>query len=607
MRMRVSSGFAAVAIVAGLYSAVTSAHSSRVLVSGKLLHGGGYTLLAMSPRGATTSVKIGARGHFAVSVERDFTLQLLAPTGRYFGPLVIAHKGGRAYEALSARGAVNLGTVKLLSAYAAPTKPRSTRFLDVNVWARANRAGKPVGAGNLGLIRKHHATKANSSGPDAGAAANPCETGGSGGPGCPQSGSGQGTSTQPGASGGEGSQQNASVLPPGEDPTHVGIVSAFNADPTGAGVPADESEQGAHTSSVSIQSDIEMPLEESVNADAAGVTATQISTLVENDLQLNIGVQPNPAVGTVTAVNVSCGALAYCAEGTDTTVVREGAGPKWTGAVPESTQQPGVFQVNLAPHASTSAIHPGDVFQISYQTASGTVTVPTTLTTYFVTVPAVASYDVGAGTQTAGYPAPVGAPGTPSNPLMMSSGDITLTLYRPQRAALPGETGEFVDVGRLHYGVAVRPLGGQQVGCASHYYSNLSPTLQLETGGQNPIFSTVFPLHDSAEDAPPSSANTLSFTLDLSDCLAADGISAKPVIKLPISATDDASDASVENLSVCLPGCNPSETDELQGPGNGGAQRADLRPKRREAPAGLFIGLAPALRVAGGRARGPAS
>jgi hypothetical protein len=64
----------------------------------------------------------------------------------------------------------------------------------------------------------------------------------------------------------------------------------------------------------------------------------------------------------------------------------------------------------------------------------------------------------------------------------------------------------------------------------------------------------------------------MSFTLDLAGCLAADGISAAKVIKLPISADDDASDTSVQNLSVCLPGCNPNETEELQGPGNGGAQ-----------------------------------
>jgi hypothetical protein len=363
------------------------------------------------------------------------------------------------------------------------------------------------------------------------------------------------------------------ALPPGGDPTQVGIVTAFNADPTGAGVPANESEGAAAAAGVGLQSDIQMPLEESVNADAAGVTSAQISRLVENDLQLNIGLQPTLSAGTVTGVSVNCGTLSYCAEGTGTAVVRQGSAPKWTGVIPENPMQRGAFQINLAPRASTAQIHPGDVLQFNYQTASGTVTVPTTLTTYFVTVPAVTSYDVGAGTQTVSYPASVGAAGTPSNPIMMASGSIAMTLFRPQRAALPGETGEFVDVGRLHYGVAVRPPGGQAVGCAASFYSNLSPTLAVDQSTQTASAAKAFPLEDSAEDAPPSPTSTISFTLDLGGCLAADGISAAKRIKLPISATDRSSDDSVQNVSVCLPGCNPKETDELEGPGNGGAER----------------------------------
>jgi hypothetical protein len=568
VRLRVYSSCALVLVIVGVYAAAGSARSSsaaRVPVRGRLLRGRGYTLLAMSRDGAVTAVKIGSSGAFTVSAGRDYTLQLLSPTSRYFGPIVLAHKGARAYEALAGR-ALNLGTVRALAGFAAPVRPVAARYLDTHVWARASHAGRPIGAGNLGLIRRHHATKASARRAAAYAAGGPCEAGGQGGPGCSGGASGAGGEA------GEGVQNGTGALPPGGDPTHVGIVTAFNADPTGAGVPANESEGGAAASGAGLQSDIEMPLEESVNADAAGVTAAQISKLVENDLQLDIGLQPTPAAGTVTAVTINCGTLVYCAEGTGTTVVRQGSAPKWTGVVPENPQQHGSFQINLAPRASTAQIHPGDVFQLNYQTASGTVTVPTTLTTYFVTVPAVTSYDAGAGAQTVNYPVPAGAPGTPSNPIRMSSGSITLTLYRPQRAALPGETGEFVDVGRLHYGVAVRPPGGQEMGCASSYYSNLSPTLTVDGSSQNPILSKVFPLDDSAEDAAPNPSSTMSFTLDLAGCLAADGISAAKVIKLPISADDDASDTSVQNLSVCLPGCNPNETEELQGPGNGGAQ-----------------------------------
>jgi hypothetical protein len=580
MRLRITA-MAAAAVAALALPATSSAKSSSVIASGRLLHASGYTLLAFSKGGAATAVPIRASGRFRLRAGRDYTLQLLQPGGRYFGPIVLAHKGSRAYEAMSGRGAVNLGSIRLLAGYAAPLRAPSSRLIDARVWAKANRAGKPVGAGNLGLLRKPggagHITSRFSA---LLAAVGPCEPGGSGGPGCPGGqqppAAGSPGAQQPpaaGTTGGEaGAIENGSgALPPGGDPTHVGIVTAFNADPTGAGVPADENPQGAAATGNGMFTQIEMPLEETANADAAGVTAEQISNLVKNDLQLSFYLQPLAPGQTVSSVTVDCGALVYCAEGSGTTRVREGAEPLWTGSIPASTQQPNVFQANLAPHASTSQIHPGDVFLIDYHTSSGTVTVPTTLTTYFVTVPAVASYDAGSGAQALAYPVAAGAPGTLANPIRMSSGEITVSLFRPQRAALPGEPGELVDVGRLHYGVAVRPPGGQPVGCASQYYTGLSPSLQVEEDTQDPT-GKVLPLRDTTEDGPPNAASQISFTLNLAGCLAADGISGHPAIKLPITAADEprdgGADTTTQNVYVCLPGCNPAETGELQGPGS---------------------------------------
>jgi hypothetical protein len=208
----------------------------------------------------------------------------------------------------------------------------------------------------------------------------------------------------------------------------------------------------------------------------------------------------------------------------------------------------------------TDQIHPGDVFLVHYRTPGGDVVQPTTLTLYFLTVPALASFDAGAGTQTISYPVASGAPGSQGNPIRLSSGQITMHLWRPQRAAFPGETGDFYDLGHLHYGIPVTTQGAtREAGCAAQYYSNLSPTLSVSQTSSDQFYNQLFPLHDSADDAPADPSNQLSFTLDLAGCLAADGISTAAPVQLPITAVDESrqggTDRGVQMVSVCLPGC----------------------------------------------------
>ena len=161
------------------------------------------------------------------------------------------------------------------------------------------------------------------------------------------------------------------------------------------------------------------------------------------------------------------------------------------------------FAIQIAPNVGTEQINPGDVFLVHYHTPAGDVIQATTLTMYFLTVPAVASYDSGAGVQSVSYPVAQSAPGTSGNPIMMSSGSLTLNIWRPQRAALPGEAGPFIDVGHLHYGIPLTTQNGShEAGCASQFYSRLSPSLQVLQGAQDGIYNTLFPLHDTAEDAP---------------------------------------------------------------------------------------------------------
>ena len=367
----------------------------------------------------------------------------------------------------------------------------------------------------------------------------------------------------------------SATLPAGGDPTHVGIVTAFNADVTGAGVPNAENAASAQASGNGLFTEIYMPLAMSVNDDASGVTPAAISDIVKNDLRLDFYMDGHAAGGaSVNGITVDCGTLVYCASGTGTaTVTGSGnttgpVGGRWDGTLPANPNNPGVFSTQIAPNVGTDQIHPGDVFLVHYQTDAGDVVAPTTLTTYFLTVPAVASYDAGAGTESISYPSTQNAVGTPSNPIMMSAGKITLTAWRPQRAALPGEAGSFYDIGHLHYGIPIQ-AGNREVGCGAPFYSNLSPTLEVSQSSQDQFYNGLFPLHDTADDAPSNTGRKISFTFDLAGCLAANGIPTTGQIQLPISAVDEArqggTDRSVQTISVCPPGCDPS-----QGRGPGG-------------------------------------
>jgi hypothetical protein len=522
-----SGGTAVAATVRGTAVAAT--------VRGNVAGAEGYTLLAMSRTRIVAMRKLPRSGRFSVKVGRDVTLQLLGRNHVFFGPIVVAHAAGRAYEALAGHNLV-LGVIRLRAGYAVPSKHISTRAVDRNVWARADRVGKPVGAGNLGLLVRQRQARARM------AAAS-------------QGGS------------------NAGPLPAGGDPTHVGIVTAFNADVTGAGVPNNENAASAQASGNGLFTEIFQPLEMSVNADAVGVTPAQISDIVKHELRLNLYLDRHAAGGaSVSGVTVDCGTVVYCASGTGTATVTNPGNPtgaRWDGTVPANPNKPGIFSTQIAPTVGTDQIHPGDVFLVHFMTPGGDVVQPTTLTTYFLTAPAMASYDAGGGAQPVSYPVAPGAPGTMGNPIRMSSGKLTLSLWRPQRAALPGETGSFYDIGHLHYGLPISTQSGQ-ASCGAQFFSGLSPTLQVDQSSQA--------LQDSAADAPANSGARIGFTLDLASCLAAQGASTSAPINLKLSAVDavrqGGTDSSVQTFSVCPPGCDPTLGQGLgpggqPGPGSG--------------------------------------
>ena len=193
----------------------------------------------------------------------------------------------------------------------------------------------------------------------------------------------------------------------------------------------------------------------------------------------------------------------------------------------------------LAPHATADQIRAGDVLLVHATckpNAGGGPLSPcqgslqaeltTTLASVFATVPALASYTDTLGTHEVSYPI---APGTTlpvAAPAAGTDVSLRLTFWRPQRRAVPDEVaagaGQWIDMGGLIYYAAA--LGGRAP-CPASVYSNVDPSLtaSVQGGLTGPGNQPV--LIDSARDQPADPHNTFSYTLDLSQCLAAAGAS----------------------------------------------------------------------------------
>jgi hypothetical protein len=224
--------------------------------------------------------------------------------------------------------------------------------------------------------------------------------------------------------------------------------------------------------------------------------------------------------------------LVYCRRnGSTGTVFQPGVAPSAFPSFPSCCDEDhdgfGTFQVagpnlmQLVHGATTDQIRTGQVV-IERLTSGGNNSQLTALIQYiFASVPALVAYDDGQGnSSTISYPVvptPALAEGLPVT--AGPSGDVVvrLTFRRPQRRAIPGETGDWIDIGQLVYSAQV----GAGQGCPANTFSSDDPNLlpspppQPGAGG----FS------DQALDRPADPANTFSFTLNMTQCLQSAGLS----------------------------------------------------------------------------------
>ncbi|MBK6763412.1 MAG: hypothetical protein IPG68_09110 [Micrococcales bacterium] len=529
MRIRVHSrrhsGFAAAcgvvvamavvaALPAGAGNAVTSVQSqpltsaTTAVAAGKQAHKRisgrldkpGYTVIALAPNGKARVVRARKGAFRVVAPAARVSLQLRAPSGKYAGPVVVGRKGGRAV--VGVRAGTYLGKVVVHPAYAKVARRLPRAAVDTSRWARA-RHGVPIGAGRFGRVRSKPPKN-----PPAG-------------------------------------DRDADGVPDVIDIDDDGDLVIDNVDRSKAARTAQAAltEETVQPDSIHVKSLLGAPLWRTGNANSPALVDAIGAADGLWGQQLMIEIAPGDFVeldcGGANQATPRTEGLVYCSHG--------GTGYAEVGyrnlpPFPDAFDPDGNGMGNLTPNptgavgdalalitrATASQIGTGDVL-VERITDNGVQSQLTgTLQYMFATVPALVSYDDGHGGPVAvQYPVAYGEPGSLQNgfPVAADSNGhvvVTLTFWRPQRAAIPPETAPWIDMGHLSYGVGIYSTGQE---CPRSSFSNPGPSL---VEADSAFSRTGARYTDQADDQPANPANLLSFTVDLTDCLSAHGRTFEP-------------------------------------------------------------------------------
>ena len=482
--------------------AVVAPVATTMLVKGQLALGADYSVIAVQGNGRAVRATADATGAFRLRLPTTsgVSFTIVKPNGNYYGPVLLATSTSRTltYEFIKrgvpASGVLDLGTVVRKAGYAVTTFPATPAgtaaakrlALIVNmapaVSARAV-AGKPVGAGVLGLVK---------------------------------------VSTAQVRAAGDG----AAI-----DSDRDGVINAFDIDDDGdlildnvdsldrrgsitlvgrVGLSIHALGVAPLTTSVaalriaSVYDSIDPELTDVINVNADSTPAfsfRKLDTSLVNKLNLAV-----PAVAGAT--RLYCAGQVYCGVGQSVAFADWTQGPtmQWPVGVTDPT-------------LTRSEIAPGDVF---LEKVNGYY-YPGDLSMLFLTTPALASYQLIDDTGNfVGSPTPVNytdqgaSAGTASLPIQVpSGGKVKLSFNRPQRLAGPGEIGfgpshRFIDIGRLTYNVG---LPDAPVGMSGGVGGNCKASLLTTPSGDY--------LAEGVADSTTDSSNagrTISFIIDLDQC-----------------------------------------------------------------------------------------
>lgn len=498
-RTRVGVGASLVALAIGVLAAGAPGAAGAKAISGKL-NKRGYTVIAVAASGRAKAVRARRSGKFRLRrTAKVVTLHLRGPDGVYAGPIVVGREKRGRRAVLGVKKGAKLGKVKVKrrKGYAKVGRKPAKKFVDSRRVARAKR-GIPIGARKFGRVRSR-------------------KTGGG----------------APGDLDLDGIPEPLDIDDDGDR-----IIDKNDRSPGGARASALDADEIPP-----ISARLNLELHQTVNANATALSDQLIDqTLVSSSL-LFVSILPGDSN------ELDCGSaqdgLSYCRPGGTGVAAPPGAvqpgvpvapvpfpgapggpldsdGDGFGTLLPFGPPPAAGFPGAVIDHNATSSqIGTGDVLITRVTTNGVESQYPSALHYLFATVPAVVSFSDSAGNSTpVSYPVPPGAPGTTGNGFPVSAGPdgnvvLTLTFWRPQRKPIPGESGDWIDVGGLIYSANVPP---SPVQCAVSTMSESDPNLVV-----SPEQELGLGLRDTALDRPSSPANTFTYSLNLTQCLAGAG------------------------------------------------------------------------------------
>ena len=419
--------------------------ASLYTIAGSVVNGNGYTFMAVAASGrvifsqtlsgnpATLTSNSGNTEE--ISTTKGVNFQLVAPDGKYFGPIILGWKGntlnraGVVYTVLKEQSntTINLGTITVT-----PTSNGQgygvvgTKYQYATGTTKA-RAGVPLGIGKAGKTRL--------------VAAN------------------TGTATQ---------RNGSPKFMDGSDADSDGVINAFDVDDDGDGkfdyvdkppptTFGDCTTQAAFTLFSNFKA-TDPNFAGTINSygpsgSAYEATNTNIATALTNTLTFAIQRINQVCGSNVTKVEFKGIGVAY-APSSYVELPSGGQDVQW---------QVGAGTMNGSPVTGLSSytflcsgtceLSGQDTFMQRVTTADGNeyefMTSPTFI---FVTHPMLVSYRVNTGSVVSSDYSLPNIAGSQNNRITVRGTDrLTIRLYRPQRLALPGEPASFYDIGGLNY------------------------------------------------------------------------------------------------------------------------------------------------------------
>jgi hypothetical protein len=518
----------------------TSANAAAtVKVTGKIP--AGYKVLLVARTGQTTSSN-GPKFTLNVAAAqlKSGTLHLVTSSGSYAGPIVLKFDAKKKSGLVQLSGkAGDIGTVAFKGSYGIAKQKKPSKAIATNAASKitVDAAGKPAGAGKMGMDKV-----VSKSGVVAAAA--------------------RATGVRAFDSGSE---------PAGSDTDKDGLPSSIDLDDDGD-AKIDLVDDSNPSKALTTGSLLFLDLSKTINKNI-GLTDAEMKTAIDgvlksnNNFWIGIGLPAPGDASKIDGAHVTCeAAVAWCASNTPATLFGSNlekwadkksdgfalslpsgsgpnsdastpsnpAGPANGGGTPQGPPNPPTpggaskssakptdgssgglgFNRQFIPQLESDKVTPGSLFNINFSKGGQIVyTQAGALSPYFTAVPALKSVTVGSRVVEIDYKNKNSTFGTSQNPVVIdgSASYIKLTYWRPQRSGVK-DAGEasFVDMGGLRYGFYI----GVAKPCGAAAYSELSSNLSVK---EQAGFDHT-PLVDSAGDAEPNAANTMSFVIDISKC-----------------------------------------------------------------------------------------